>query len=265
MKKALSLLLVSLAATGCAKAEKPPHPDFSLTAASWRELTARMPVETARLAAEDPARFLSGIREVLATPRDLLVLVDKTRGLGREAVPADLVELTRYPSLRLNRNDLKMRRAAADALAAMSDSARKAGVPLVVASSFRTYAYQETLFDWNLKTYGREVTEKEIARPGHSQHQLGTVVDFDPTDEKFHGTPAALWLEKNAGDFGFSLSYPKGEEATTGYVYESWHYRYVGAAAVSMIDRYFQGRQQGFLSWWDAEEATYRKALKTAP
>lgn len=264
MKQASALLLLSFLAFGCARAEQALHPGFLLTASSFKERTARMPVGTARLASGDPARFLTLLKEVLAAPSDLLVLVDKARGLDAGAQPADLVSLTDYPSLRLNRSDLKMRRAAAEALVAMCDSARKAKIPLVIASAYRAYSYQETLFDWNVKTYGREVTEREIARPGHSQHQLGTAVDFDPTDERFHGTPAALWLEAHAEDFGFSLSYPKGREAETGYVFESWHYRYVGMAAAGMIRGFFDGSQQAFLSWFSGEGDAYREALQPA-
>jgi zinc D-Ala-D-Ala carboxypeptidase len=262
LKKAVVALLLPFLACGCAKAEKPIHPDFTLTASSFKEMAARLPEASARLAMENPARFLTAMEGVLSTPPDLLILVDKSHDLSRDAVPVDLVSLSGYPSLRLNKKDLLMRKSAADALTAMSDSARKDGIVLDVTSTYRTYAYQETLFEWNLKTKGREVTEREIAKPGRSQHQLGTVADFGSTDESYHGTPAALWLEKNAEDFGFSLSYPKGREAETGYVYESWHYRYVGTAAVMMIRGFFAGSQQAFLSWFAAEGEAYRGALK---
>jgi D-alanyl-D-alanine carboxypeptidase len=35
-------------------------------------------------------------------------------------------------------------------------------------------------------------------------------------------------LYENAYKYGFILRYPKGKEDITGYMYESWHYRYIG-------------------------------------
>jgi zinc D-Ala-D-Ala carboxypeptidase len=261
LKGTAAVLLASLLMHGCLKAEKPVQPDFTLTPGGFRELAARMPAGTAPLALADPAGFLSALRGVLAAPRDLLTLVDKTHGLSPDTEPADLVALDGYP-IRLNKKDLAMRAVAAEALASMCEGARKAGIVLDVSSTYRSYAYQETLFAWNLKRKPREIVEKELAKPGHSQHQLGTVVDFGSADESFTGTTAALWLRKNAGTYGFSLSYPKGSEAETGYIHEPWHYRYLGTAAVSMILMYFEGSQQAFLAWFEAEGNSLRNALR---
>jgi D-alanyl-D-alanine carboxypeptidase len=73
------------------------------------------------------------------------------------------------------------------------------------------------------------------ARAGHSEHQLGTALDFrsargpDPWDlEDWGATPEGRWLAENAHRFGFVMSYPAGQESVTCYIYEPWHYRYVG-------------------------------------
>jgi D-alanyl-D-alanine carboxypeptidase len=79
------------------------------------------------------------------------------------------------------------------------------------------------------------------ARPGHSEHQLGTTADISNADvgyrltEEFGETPAGRWLAENAWRYGFVLSYPEGAEAVTGYKYEPWHFRWVGEAAAAAV------------------------------
>ncbi|MEK7105779.1 MAG: M15 family metallopeptidase, partial [Patescibacteria group bacterium] len=82
---------------------------------------------------------------------------------------------------------------------------------------------------------GNKNATKLIAKPGHSEHQLGIAVDFTSPSignvsatGKFGDTLESKWLEENASKYGFILSYPKGKEEITGYLYEPWHYRYVG-------------------------------------
>jgi D-alanyl-D-alanine carboxypeptidase len=81
------------------------------------------------------------------------------------------------------------------------------------------------------------------------------VVDFAPIDDSFAGTAAGRWVLRNAGRFGWSLSFPDGYEEATGYRWESWHYRYVGRDLVYFIDTYFDGIQQYALQFIHAWEA----------
>ncbi len=46
--------------------------------------------------------------------------------------------------------------------------------------------------------------------------------------DDFGGTPQGLWLAGNAHLYGFAMSYPEGGEEITGYIFEPWHYRYIG-------------------------------------
>jgi D-alanyl-D-alanine carboxypeptidase len=95
--------------------------------------------------------------------------------------------------------------------------ARAAGHKLRVESAFRSYEDQDRLYR-DIKQIGR------AARPGHSEHQLGTAVDLHlPT------AAAIRWLADHAADHGFALSYPDGKQRTTGYRPEPWHVRFVGA------------------------------------
>ena len=124
----------------------------------------------------------------------------------------------------------------------MTRSARAAGARLAVQSAYRSYATQVATFNrWvSLDGYARALLAS--ARPGHSEHQLGTTIDFKsyggiaPWSHGDWGTTrAGTWLRMNAWAYGFVMSYPKGRRSLTCYTYEPWHYRYVGRAAARAI------------------------------
>jgi D-alanyl-D-alanine carboxypeptidase len=87
-----------------------------------------------------------------------------------------------------------------------------------------------------------------VAKPGHSEHQLGTAVDVAGADDEtvlkteFGDTPAGKWLTAHAPAFGFAISYTAANRATTGYIPEPWHYRYVGSAARARHEAALAGR-----------------------
>ena len=120
-------------------------------------------------------------------------------------------------------------------LKAMAKAARAAGARLSVQSAYRSYATQKTTFQYWVDLHGYDYALKESARAGHSEHQLGTSIDFrsyggpapwDLTD--WATTKAGKWMKANAWKYGFIMSYPKGKTSVTCYMYEPWHYRYVG-------------------------------------
>ena len=191
---------------------------------------------------ENPA-FLLDLFTVLQEDPYLWVLVDKEHALGENYEPDDLVALT-GGSYRIGRQDLRLRKCAADALEEMSAAAAREGLSLTASSSYRTYAYQAEVYARNVREMGREEADRESARPGHSQHQLGLIVDFGSITDEFAQTAGGIWLAANASRFGWSLSYPDGYEEITGYRWESWHYRYVGVEIAQFIDNYFDGIQQ---------------------
>jgi hypothetical protein len=119
----------------------------------------------------------------------------------------------------------RVSREAQPALVALLAAARAAGHVLKIASAFRSYREQARVF----------ATTKEIgraARPGHSEHQLGTAVDL-----RLPTTAAIEWLAAEAPAFGFALSYPPGKQRITGYRPEPWHVRFVGRALAEAIRR----------------------------
>ena len=192
---------------------------------------------------ESPA-FIMELLVVLQQAPYTFVLVDKQHPLPLDYSPDDLVHLTLGNSFRITRDDLWLRRSATASLEEMAAAAAAEGVVLTAASTYRSAARQAEIFRWQVNTFGLEAAERQSARPGHSQHQLGTAVDFFPIDDAFAYTAASRWLVQNASRFGWSLSYPDGYEEVTGYRFEPWHYRYVGRDLAVFIDTYFEGIQQ---------------------
>ncbi|MDQ5883321.1 MAG: cap protein [Patescibacteria group bacterium] len=122
---------------------------------------------------------------------------------------------------------------AADALKEMYDASKEAKVEIVATSGFRSEETQKWLYDEWHKNNSAVNNEEAIAKPGYSEHQLGTTVDFtspavgyDSGHRSFHLTAEYDWLDKNAYKYGFVMSYPPNKD--TGYIFEPWHWRYVG-------------------------------------
>jgi len=120
--------------------------------------------------------------------------------------------------------------------------AEAAGMGLEVQSAYRSYSYQEMTFASWVEQDGMDAALKTSARPGHSEHQLGTALDFRSADgpaawdlPDWRETPEGAWLAENAARFGFVMSYPEGQEAVTCYSYEPWHYRYVGREVAAEV------------------------------
>lgn len=134
--------------------------------------------------------------------------------------PADLVSVGGGQTLR---------KEAADSLALMQQATQS----LSVASGYRSYATQQTVYQQNVDLYGQKEADRQSARPGYSEHQTGLVMDFSPIEDSFRDTPAYAWLSQNAYKYGWVLRYPAGRESATGYISEPWHWRYVGVAVAT--------------------------------
>ena len=197
--------------------------------------------------------FLAELQRVLAAEKEnLLVLVDKKHFLPEGYIPPQLIKLTGDRAYRINRKDLSLTKTAENALQQMALAAKQDGVTLLVSSSYRPYTYQKTLFERYVRESGEKEAERFSARPGTSQHQLGTVIDFGSITDDFAQTRAGKWMVQNASKYGWSLSFPKGYENVTGYVWESWHYRYIGTEACAFQQRWFNDIQQYMLEFIDA-------------
>lgn len=172
---------------------------------------------------------------------DLSVLVDRSHTLPPDYAPDDLVRLSKYRVPTLGSAEMLLRRESAGHLRRMVKAAAADGEELVVASAYRSYADQQTSYARLTSIYGTDAGEMS-ARPGHSQHQLGTAVDFTNADasyeiwDYFGDTSAYWWLRDHAREYGFVLAYPRSKEADTGYQWEPWHFRYVGARNVERLE-----------------------------
>lgn len=138
-----------------------------------------------------------------------------------------------------NPGESKEARAAFERMAA---DAKKEGIPLHAFSTFRSYDYQVGLYDRYVKRDGQAAADTYSARPGYSEHQTGLAFDIGAVGEEGHyarnsfaTTKAGIWVRDNAHRYGFIMRYPEGKEHITGYMYESWHFRYVGETIASDI------------------------------
>ena len=171
---------------------------------------------------------------------DLGVLVDRSHSLPPDYVPKDLVPLQDYRVPTLGSEVL--RREAAEHLGRLIEHATSDGEELVVASAYRSYEDQQLSHQRLMSVFGADADEMSAA-PGHSQHQLGTAVDFTNAPAgyqvwmPFAQTSAYWWLEHHAWEYGFVPAYPRGKEEQTGYRWEPWHYRYVGVEDAKRLER----------------------------
>lgn len=166
-------------------------------------------------------------------------LVDTERKESRGYVPPDLVSVAQADIAGSGRvrsiviNDLKT----------MAAAASQAGAGIAVRSAYRSYANQAATFQGWVNRDGYAAALLASARPGHSEHQLGTTIDFRsanstraPWDYADWATTAAgAWMLQNAWKYGFLRSYPKGKFQSVCYEYEPWHYRYFGRTLAKQI------------------------------
>lgn len=115
-----------------------------------------------------------------------------------------------------------------DAFYQMQAQAELDGIELWIQSGYRSYYTQEAIYNNYVSMDGVERADTYSSRPGHSEHQSGLAADINNPDESFNGTAAAEWLKNNCYKYGFIIRFPEGKEDSTGYIYESWHLRYVG-------------------------------------
>ena len=221
----------------------PVHPDFHLTLEQLEERIRPEPAAVSGNILQRPRYFLQLISEALSLQEWALILVDKRHSLSPEQVPDDLVYLKDYP-LSLNRESLQLSGVCMPDVLAMTEAARSDGVELVFSSAFRSYDYQKKLYENYVSSYGQEEADRFSARPGTSQHQLGTAIDFGSITPEFGDTAQGRWLRKHAWEYGFSLSYPEGMEEITGYMFEIWHYRYITRTGTLLEREFFDDVQQ---------------------
>lgn len=264
MRFCLLCLGAALVLAAPAGAQALLHPAYTFTTETFAGVVKALPESLRPAVSADPKSFLQDYLPLLSQPNDLLVLVDKKNELPSDYEPEDLVSL-KGPALLVNRSDLKFRKAYLPALTALAAAAKKEGLRLTLSSSYRSWAYQKDLFQRYVTKDGLATAERYSARPGRSQHQLGTVIDFGSVTPEFADTKEGKWLAAHAGDFGFSMSFPEGQEALTGYIWEPWHFRYIGPEACVVQKKWFGDLQQRLTEFHAVGGPLLKAALKKAP
>ncbi len=214
--------------------------------------------------------------------KQLLTLVDKEHAIAKDYPPSETLADLKGTVQNVKAADSRASKLIVDELNAMMNQAIAAGIDLHIQSAYRSFESQSTLFDGYVQDEiikaqkaGNTITREEATKrantysafPGHSEHQLGTAIDFSTPENNyelettFANTKAGKWLDKNAEKHGFILSYPKGKEHLTGYQHEPWHYRYIGARLASeLAAKDYKGNNQitlsSFISEITAQDAT---------
>lgn len=177
--------------------------------------------------------FYENIIEI-KNPNDLLVLVNKNNRLRDDFIPNDLIKL----DINYSYDNKYLKKIAAKSFYKLSKDADKNGYRIIIVSGYRSYTYQDKLFNYYVHEKGINYALMCSAKPGHSEHQTGLAIDVEGSNydyNLFEEAKEFKWMVQNAHKYGFILRYPKGKEQITGFKYEPWHYRYVGKKVANYI------------------------------
>ena len=162
-----------------------------------------------------------------------LMIVNKYYNLS-SSYKGDLVETGNYS---INSN-YKMDREAFDAYKKLYEDAVKNNLHIKIRSAYRSYFDQQYIYNGYVARDGKAESDRYSARAGHSEHQTGLAIDISAASDlwgDFSKTQECTWMKDNSYKYGFILRYPKDKEYITGYMYEPWHYRYVGVDVAKYI------------------------------
>ncbi len=179
-------------------------------------------------------------RDVPAPPATdvALTLLDRSYALPTGYAPADLVPAS-TAGLTGGSGTKLLRSVLIDDLEAMRAAWQAAGLNVIIESGYRSYSAQAATFNSWVSRLGYATALARSARPGHSEHQLGTAIDV--TSAGWGGrfgdwaveSAEGAWMAANAWQYGFVMSYPAGSDAQTCFGYEPWHYRWIGRDAAA--------------------------------
>lgn len=161
------------------------------------------------------------------------VLVNKYHKLDENYEPSDLTIIdSKYAS-----GTQKLRKEAQIKFEEMASDMAKENLKIYAGSTYRSYTYQKVLYDRYVKKDGFAAAETYSARSGYSEHQLGLAVDIvnGKWDYLSENDKEYDYLVKNSYKYGFILRYPRGSEYITGYMFEDWHFRYLGVELATKV------------------------------
>lgn len=160
----------------------------------------------------------------------ITMLVNKYHYVNKDYIPDNLIEI----------NGLLINKEVYESYLKMQEDMLKENLNIRIISAYRSYEYQESLYNNYLKYETRSLVDTYSARAGYSEHHTGLAIDIDNGKldyNNFYLTKEFIWMNDNAYKYGFILRYPKDKEKITGYKYEPWHYRYVGKEIATYIKK----------------------------
>ena len=186
--------------------------------------------------------------ERIPSQDDLLVWISKTYGVSRDFEPEDLVPLDNFFPFEITLGyPTQIRRILLEPLQRLIRDMQAAGLEPQIISGYRSYVEQAIAFQKWIDQFPDRAGLLS-APAGHSEHQLGTTVDFgspnleDHIEEDhlqfhtyFYKTPEGEWLREHAHRYGFTMSYTREAQEITGFYYEPWHFRYVGEEMATFL------------------------------
>ena len=167
-------------------------------------------------------------------PTSYDILVNKNNKLTSDYVPNDL-ELI---DINYSCENKYLRHEARINFENLAKKAKEEGFNIIATSTYRSYDYQDKLYNNYVLDKGFYYADMASARAGHSEHQTGLAVDIADLSldyDNFENTKEFYWMKNNAHKYGFILRYPKACFHITGFKYEPWHYRYVGIEVATYI------------------------------
>lgn len=175
--------------------------------------------------------YYDDAKEITDT-NNLLILVNKYNSLNKDFVPDDLERIqSKYAD-----GTQKLRKEAKEKFEEMCDYLETINLHLIANSAYRSYTDQEELYNEYVTIRGKYNADISSARPGYSEHETGLAVDVGSKNSNiFANSEEYKWMKDNSYKYGFILRYPKGKEYIMGYMFESWHYRYVGVDIATYI------------------------------
>lgn len=185
-----------------------------------------------------------------APEMDYLILVNRENKLDKNYMPTDLVEIEDViPSsiLKVKYSGTKANRTATEALGRMLEDAVAQGITnWQVSSAYRGYADQQKLVDQSVAKYQKNnpswskdrclsATYNTVAPAGASEHMTGLAFDITVPGVSFTGTEQQKWLHEHCYEYGFVVRFTEDKQSLTGFLAESWHFRYVGTEAAQVM------------------------------
>lgn len=185
---------------------------------------------------ESLSSVVAVLEKLSKTDRELLQKYSKVYFLSENYIPSSLTNIETDYAYRKD-TTLSIHTEIKPHLQALFKAAKSATADMLVLSAFRSFGQQENLKTSYKIIYGAGAANTFSADQGYSEHQLGSALDF--TTQKggenldiFEKSPAFSWLQQHAHEYGFILSYPKGNKYFT---YEPWHWRYVGVELATKL------------------------------